>query len=117
MYHGAGFAFAYAGLAVGGTVSMVRSFDSERTLAMVERDRISSMFLVPVHATLMKKLGEDVIRGFDTSSLECLYFNAAPFPQPLKEWTIGMFPDAGLSEDRSRHPGVTPRGIRDTFAL
>ena len=98
MYHGAGFAFAYAGLAVGGTVSMLRSFDPERTLAMVERDRISSMFLVPVHATLMKKLGEDVIESFDTSSLECLYFNAAPFLQPLKEWTIGMFPDAGIHE-------------------
>lgn len=98
MYHGAGFAFAYAAVAVGGTLSMLRSFDPEQTLAMVERDRISSMFLVPVHATMMRNLGEEAIRSFDLSSLECLYFNAAPFPQALKEWTVDMFSPAGIHE-------------------
>lgn len=98
MYHGAGFAFAYAAVALGGTLSMLRQFDPEVMLKMVERDRISSMFLVPVHATFLKKLGEDAIRRFDTSTLECLYFNAAPFPQALKEWTIDMFPGVGVHE-------------------
>jgi len=98
MYHGAGFAFAYASLFTGGTVSMLRSFDPEHLLAMVERDRATSVFLVPTHATFMRSLGEDTIRSYDTTSLSTMYFNAAPFPQALKEWTIGMFPSAGIHE-------------------
>jgi acyl-CoA synthetase (AMP-forming)/AMP-acid ligase II len=98
MYHGAGFAFAYAAVALGGTLSMLRSFDPEMVLAMVERDRISSMFLVPVHATMIRNLGEDIIQRYDLSTLECMYFNAAPFPQALKEWTVNMFPQAGVHE-------------------
>ncbi|MGI9667748.1 MAG: class I adenylate-forming enzyme family protein [Acidimicrobiia bacterium] len=98
MYHGAGFAFAYAALFTGGTVSMLRSFDPEALLAMIERDRASSIFLVPTHAMFLKALGEDTIRKYDTSHLETMYFNAAPFPQELKKWTIGMFPSAGIHE-------------------
>lgn len=117
MYHGAGFAFAYAAVALGGTLSMLRSFDPEQVLAMVERDRISSMFLVPVHATMMRKLGEDVIRRYDTSALECMYFNAAPFPQALKEWTVGMFPHAGIHEVYGSTEAGVVTDLRPQFQL
>lgn len=98
MYHGAGFAFAYAAVHTGGTVSMLRSFNPEGLLAMIERDRPHSVFLVPTHAAIVRSLGEDTISSFDTSSLEVIYFNAAPLPQALKEWVHGMFPDVGLHE-------------------
>ena len=98
MYHGAGFAFAYAAVHTGGTVSMLRAFDPEALLSMIELDRPHSIFLVPTHAAIMRALGEDAISAFDTSSLEVLYFNAAPLPQPLKEWVHGMFPDVDLHE-------------------
>ncbi len=117
MYNGAGFAFAYAGVALGGTVSMLRSFDPEEVLAMVERDRISSMFLVPVHAIKMRNLGEDAIRGFDTSSLECLYFNAAPFPHALKEWVIDMFPQVGVHEVYGSTEAGVVTDLRPQFQL
>ena len=98
MYHGAGFAFAYAAVHTGGTVSMLRAFDPEGLLSMIERDRPHSVFLVPTHAAIVRSLGEDTIASFDTSSLEVIYFNAAPLPQALKEWVHGMFPDVGLHE-------------------
>ncbi|MCY4372014.1 MAG: AMP-binding protein [bacterium] len=98
MYHGAGFAFAYAAVHTGGTVSMLRAFDPEGLLSMIERDRPHSVFLVPTHAAIVRSLGEDTISSFDTSSLEVIYFNAAPLPQALKEWVHGMFPDVGLHE-------------------
>ena len=98
MYHGAGFAFAYAAVHTGGTVSMLRAFSPDGLLALIERDRPHTVFLVPTHAVLVRSLGEDTIRSFDVSSLEVIYFNAAPLPQSLKEWVHGMFPHIGLHE-------------------
>ena len=98
MYHGAGFAIAYAATYTGGTISMLRAFDPEALLALIERDRPHSMFLVPTHAAFIRSLGEQTIKKYDTSALEVLYFNAAPLPQELKEWVHGMFPHVALHE-------------------
>lgn len=98
MYHGAGFAFAYAALYTGGVVSMLRAFDPEELLTMIARDRPQSVFLVPTHAQMIRALGESAIARYDTSSLETLYFNAAPMPQELKLWVMDTFPHVGLHE-------------------
>ena len=98
MYHGAGFAFAYAGVHTGGTVSMLRVFDPEALLAMIARDRPHSIFLVPTHAAILRSLGDEAIASSDTSALEVIYFNAAPLPQELKEWVHATFPNVGLHE-------------------
>ncbi|MCA1834108.1 MAG: class I adenylate-forming enzyme family protein [Actinomycetota bacterium] len=98
MYHGAGFAFAYAALHTGGTVSMLRAFDPQQLLALIASDRPHSVFLVPAHAQMMRRLGDTAITGADTSSLETLYFNAAAMPQELKLWVMDTLPHVGLHE-------------------
>jgi acyl-CoA synthetase (AMP-forming)/AMP-acid ligase II len=98
MYHGAGFAFAYAAVYTGGTVQMLRAFDPEALLEMISRFRPHSVFLVPAHIQMLRAAGESIIRKHDTSSLEVVYVNAAPMPQELKVWFIGMFPKIGLYE-------------------
>ncbi len=98
MFHGAGFAFAYGAVHTGGTLSMLRSFDPIELLAMVERDRPHTIFMVPAHAIFLRQLGEEVLAGYDTSSLETIYFNAAPLPQPVKEWVHAAFPHVGIHE-------------------
>ncbi|MBB5873387.1 long-chain acyl-CoA synthetase [Allocatelliglobosispora scoriae] len=98
MYHGAGFAFAYASVFCGGTVSMLRSFDAGALLEMIARDRAQSVFLVPTHAQLIRALAEDPATHADLSSLDTLYFNAAALPKPLKEWVLGAFPHVGVHE-------------------
>jgi acyl-CoA synthetase (AMP-forming)/AMP-acid ligase II len=98
MSHGAGFAFAFAALHTGGTVSMLRSFEPERLLSLIQQDRAQSVFLVPTHAFRLQSLGEPRLHQFDLSSLDTLYFNAAPFPWALKEWTLDTFPNVGLHE-------------------
>ena len=98
MFHGAGFAFAYGAIHTGGTCSMLRSFDPTDVLAMIERDRPQSIFLVPAHAVFLRQLGDEAIARYDTSSLESIYFNAAPLPQPVKEWVHRTFPHVGLHE-------------------
>jgi long-chain acyl-CoA synthetase len=98
MYHGAGFAFAYAAVFTGGSVSMLRAFDPEALLRMVASFRAHTVFLVPTHLQLLRSLGEATIRSYDVSTLETIYVNAAPMPQELKVWTIATFPHVGLHE-------------------
>ena len=97
MYHGAGFAFAYTAVSTGGTVSMLRRWDPEAFLDMVERDRPHSVFMVPTHAQMLRALPPDELAR-DLSSLETLYFNAAPMPMALKEWVMDTLPSVGLHE-------------------
>ncbi|MFI6322828.1 class I adenylate-forming enzyme family protein [Nonomuraea sp. NPDC050556] len=98
MYHGAGFAFGYAPVHTGGCVAMLRAWDPEALLAMVERERAQSVFLVPTHAHMLRALGESALSRYDLSSLDTLYFNAAALPGPLKEWVMDSFPGVGVHE-------------------
>ncbi len=98
MYHGAGFAFGYAPVYTGGTVSMLRSWDPESFLAMIQAQRAQSVFLVPTHAQMIRNLTEEPGARFDLSSLDTIYFNAAALPTPLKEWVLDAFPGAGVHE-------------------
>ena len=98
MYHGAGFAFAYAAVHTGGTLTMLREWDPEQALDMVAAGRIQSMFLVPTHAQMIRSLGDAALSKRDLSHLHTMYFNAAPFPFALKQWVIGAFPNVGLHE-------------------
>lgn len=98
MSHGAGFCFAYAGPFLGGRTSMLRRWDPERLLDMIERDRLQTIFLVPAHAHTLREVMEQAPRRHDLSSLETIYFNAAALPVPLKEWVVETFPHVGVHE-------------------
>ncbi|MFF5083765.1 class I adenylate-forming enzyme family protein [Actinoplanes sp. NPDC000266] len=95
MYHGAGFAFAYAGVYCGATVSMLRSFSPDGLLDQIEREGAQSVFLVPTHAQLIRASIEKVPK---LPTLDTLYFNAAALPKVLKEWVFEAFPGAGVHE-------------------
>ncbi|WP_106398832.1 class I adenylate-forming enzyme family protein [Actinocorallia populi] len=98
MYHGAGFAFGYAPVHTGGTVTMLRKWDPEALLRLVERDRAQSAFLVPTHAQMLRALDGAKLAERDLSSLDTLYFNAAALPWALKQWVMEAFPDCGVHE-------------------
>ena len=98
MYHGAGFAFGYAPVYTGGTVTMLRKWDPVAFLELVQRDRVQSAFLVPTMAQALRALGDDVVDSYDLSSLDTLYFNAAALPWALKQWVMERFPGRGVHE-------------------
>ena len=98
MYHGAGFAFAYVAVATGGTVAMLRRWDPEQFLALAADFRPHSVFLVPAHLQMLRALGEDALEQADLSSVEVIYCNAAPLPQPLKLWAMDSLPHVGFHE-------------------
>lgn len=97
MYHGAGFSFAYTAVFCGATISVLRSWDPADFLALAERDRIQTVFLVPTHAQTLRSLDKDPAE-YNLSELETLYFNAAALPKVLKEWVIENFPQVGVYE-------------------
>lgn len=80
LYHGAGFAFAYAGPQLGGTVSVLRQWDPEEFLHMLQDSHASTVFLVPTHAQQMRRIVEEPSAAYDLSALQTLYFNAAALP-------------------------------------
>jgi long-chain acyl-CoA synthetase len=98
MYHGAGFLFGYTPVGMGGTVSMLRRWDPEALLAMIERDQAQSVFLVPTHAQMIRSLGPEVLARYDLSSLDTIYFNAAALPVELKAWVMEFFAGVDIHE-------------------
>lgn len=98
MYHGAGFAFGYTPVYTGGTVVMLRKWDPETLLDLIERHRAQSVFLVPTHAQMLRALGDAELHRRDLGSLDTLFFNAAALPWPLKQWVMQWLPAAGIHE-------------------
>ncbi|WP_256839443.1 class I adenylate-forming enzyme family protein [Ornithinimicrobium faecis] len=98
MYHGAGFAFGYAPVHTGGTVVMLRKWDPEELLRLIQKERAQTVFLIPTHAQMLRSLGREVIESYDLSSLDTLYFNAAALPWELKQWVMQTFPGVGVHE-------------------
>ncbi|MFD1825483.1 MULTISPECIES: class I adenylate-forming enzyme family protein [Mumia] len=98
MYHGAGFAFGYAPVFTGGTVTMLNRWDPAAFLDLVERDGVQSAFLIPTHAQGLRALGPDAIAARDLTSLDTLYFNAAALPWALKQWVMETFAQCGVHE-------------------
>ncbi|WP_104106277.1 AMP-binding protein [Nocardioides sp. 616] len=98
MYHGAGFAFGYAPVHTGGTVSMLNRWDPLAFLDLVEKDGVQSAFLVPTHAQGLRALADEAFASRDLSSLDTLYFNAAALPWELKQWVMERFPACGVHE-------------------
>ncbi len=97
MYHGAGFSFAYTAVFCGATISVLRSWDPVEFLAMAQRDRTQTVFMVPTHAQTLRALDKGP-QQYDLSALETIYFNAAALPKVVKEWVVAAFPQVGVFE-------------------
>jgi len=117
MYHGAGFAFAYAAPWLGGSCAVLRSWDPEALLAMMERTRAESVFLVPTHAAQIRRFCEEPAARYDLSALRTLYFNAAALPVALKEWVVAAFPGVDVHELYGSTECSVVTNLRPEFAL
>lgn len=76
-------------LALGGTLYVEPGFDVVRTLAAIERERITCMLMVPTMIGAL--LDHPRLKAFDLSSLETIFYGASPItPARLRE-AIGHF--------------------------
>jgi long-chain acyl-CoA synthetase len=83
-YHTAVSVFAGTALHMGHCLVYMGGWDSERTLALIERYRVTSTHMVPTHFKRLLALPEATRRAYDLSSLRWLVHAAAPCPLAIK---------------------------------
>ncbi|WP_099039119.1 acyl-CoA synthetase [Mycobacterium neglectum] len=90
LYHAAGINYTMAVQRVGATSILMRKFDAEAVLRLIETHRVTHAQFVPTMFVRMLKLPEAVRNSYDVSSLQCVIHAAAPCPAEVKyemmEW-------------------------------
>jgi bile acid-coenzyme A ligase len=95
LYHNGPFVWSMEALLAGNHVVLGGRFDAETTLALIERHRADSMYVVPTMMQRIWRLPEDVRSRYDVSSLRVVWHLAAPCPPWLKEaWIEWLGADA-----------------------
>jgi acyl-coenzyme A synthetase/AMP-(fatty) acid ligase len=94
LYHAAPLIFTQAQMRIGATSVVMRRFDPEEALRLIEEYRITASQWVPTHFRRLLQLPEEVRRRYDLSSLRLAIHAAAPCPIPLKKAMIDWWGDA-----------------------
>jgi long-chain acyl-CoA synthetase len=92
-YHAGPAIWAQVHLAVGGTVVVMRRWDAEELLRLVERHRVTITHLVPANFIRLLELPDGARANADLSSLRLVLHAAAPCPVPVKRQIMTLFPD------------------------
>ena len=93
LYHSAPALGSMLTIALGGTLVIMDKFDPERFLALTEREKVTSSFVVPTIVKRILALPDEVKRRYDPSSLRSLIVGAAPFPVETKKAALAYFGD------------------------
>jgi long-chain acyl-CoA synthetase len=88
LYHSAPNAFVLRAARIAEALILMPRFEPEAMLAMIERERIDTLFMVPTMFVRLMKLPEDVRRRYDLSSLRFVMHAAAPCPAHVKRAMI-----------------------------
>ena len=91
LYHAAGVNYTMAVHRVGAAAILMRKFDAEAVLRLIETDRVTHAQFVPTMFVRMLKLPMAVRRKYDVSSLECVIHAAAPCPVDVKHRMMEWF--------------------------
>ena len=85
LYHAAPLRFCMGVHRLGGTTVVMRRFEAERTLELIQRFSITHAQFVPTMFVRMLKLDPDVRTRYDVSSLRTAVHAAAPCPVEVKQ--------------------------------
>ena len=107
LYHaGPGF-FNHMHIYIGGTVLIKDKFEAHDALATIQKEKITTGFIVPTMYNLMMQLSEEELKSYDVSSLRVIISAAAPLHTKTKDWILDYFTNGKLSEAY----GATELGI------
>jgi fatty-acyl-CoA synthase/long-chain acyl-CoA synthetase len=98
LYHSAPLGFMLIVQALGGSVVVQRHFDPEDWLRLVQEHRVTTSFSAPTPVRRIVDLPEEVRAKYDTSSMQRLIANAAPWPFELKKKYVERINDWSLFE-------------------
>ena len=93
LYHSAPTLGSVLTIVLGGTLVIMPRFDPEEFLALVDREKVTSSFVVPTIVKRVLALPEEVKRRYDMASLRSLIVGAAPFPVETKRAAVAYFGD------------------------
>jgi long-chain acyl-CoA synthetase len=91
LYHAAGVNYTMAVNRVGAASIMMRKFDAETVLRLIDTHRVTHAQFVPTMFVRMLKLPEAVRKSYDVSSLRCVIHAAAPCPVDVKHQMMDWF--------------------------
>lgn len=84
LYHGAPGAWGLQGLHRGHSVILLDRWDSERVLEVIERERVTTAQMAPIHFVRLLRLPEQTRRKYDLSSLRVVSHAGAACPVDVK---------------------------------
>jgi long-chain acyl-CoA synthetase len=91
LYHSAPNLYGLQALLTGELLALEPRFDAERTLALIERYRITNLYLVPTMYVRLLKLAPEVRRKYDLSSVRFISSTGSPCPPEVKRAMIDWF--------------------------
>jgi len=94
LYHAAPLTFASGQHRIGATTVIMRRFDPEEALRIIQDQHVTTSQWVPPHFKRLLSLPEPVRRRYDVSSLRVAVHAAAPCPIPVKRAMIDWWGDA-----------------------
>jgi len=98
MHHGSGPAQVWGAMHAGRKMVLLRRFDPESALALIDRHRVTDWGSVPTMLKRIAALPADVASKYDITSIRHLSVGAAPVPYSLKEWVLSHFGEGVLTE-------------------
>lgn len=91
LYHAAGVNYTMAVTRVGAAAVLMRKFDAETVLRLIDTHRVTHTQFVPTMFVRMLKLPSAVRQKYDVSSLRCVIHAAAPCPVDVKYHMMTWF--------------------------
>ncbi len=85
MYHGGSYAYYMGALNVGHALIIMPKFDAEGTLAMIDKYKVRTAYMVATQFHRLLQLPEAVKAKYDMSSLAVVAHSAAPCPRAIKQ--------------------------------
>jgi long-chain acyl-CoA synthetase len=126
MYHSAPNAYGLFATRIGANVVLEPRFDAEELLALIARECVTHIHMVPIMFNRLLKLPDAVKRKYDLSSLKFIVHAAAPVSPAVKKQMIEWWgpiiyeyygaTETGIvvfcnSEEWLAHPGTVGRAI------
>jgi fatty-acyl-CoA synthase len=93
LFHATGFAHFALALGLGSKLVLHRRFDARRTLEALQEHRCTALITVPVMLQRILALGDDVVRGYDTSALRIIFSAGSALPGELAVRVMDTFGD------------------------
>ena len=98
MHHGAGPGQVWGALRSGKKTIMMRRFDPEGALALIQKYRVTNWTGVPTMFKRIAGLPPEKLAAYDVSSIRSVGVGASAVPFSLKQWIIATFGENRLSE-------------------